>query len=254
VKSRYDNLQIIQSKGKTTAVKNKANQCFTAISNARTSFINGLNSLKSYTNADQGTCTLAELKDIKQEYQSQASLLANTDASIDIFDRYWNELHEQYYTIVKNQYSTRDTDYVTEPNPQYREWTDTETYQDTETYTERVYVGSRIVNDQQEDIYETVTKTRPVTRTRTVTKNNGQPQTISVPYDVYSFYFTVERHTLSGVTQTNVFTGKKHEKYDTSISVWSYEASQSSGYVEWKQLWNDDEGIVRGKNISPRLE
>lgn len=254
LKSRYENLSVIQSKGKTTSVKNKANQYFIAINKNTTNFINGFDTLKPYTSADQGTCTLPELKAIKQDYLFQATLLANTGSTIGAFDQYWNELHEQYYTIITNQYNTRSTDYVTEPNPQYRQWTETETYQDTETYTERVYVGSRIVNDQQEDIYETVTKTRPVTRTRTVNKDNGQPQMISVPYDVYSFYYTVERHTPSGVAETSVYAGKKHEKFDSSITAWSYQPNQSVGYIEWKQLWNDNGGIMTGKNISPSLE
>ncbi|QOX65728.1 hypothetical protein FRZ06_21440 [Anoxybacterium hadale] len=254
MKSRFDNLKIIQSKGKNASVKNKANQYFIAISDNATRFTNGLDALNSYTIADQGTFTLDELQAVKQNYLSQSTLLAATDSSIDTFDEYWNSLQEQYYTIITDQYYTRSTDYVTEPNPQFRQWIETETYEDTETYTEREYVGSRIVGDQQEDIYETVTKTRPVTKTRKVTKDNGQAQMISVPYDVYSFYYTIEKYTPLGITNSNVFVGKKHEKYDTSITVWDYQSTQAVGYTEWKQLWNDKNGILTGKNISPKLE
>lgn len=254
VKLRYDNLNIIQSKGKNVTVKNKANLYFTKINDDKKSFINALTNLKEYTSAEQGTLTLDELRGEKKKYLSQATLLKNVDSSIDSFDEYWNELHEQYYTIVKNHYSTKSTDYVTEDNPKYKEWTETETYEDTETYTEKEYVGSRIVNDEKEDIYEDVTKERPVTRTRTITKDNGQPETISVSYDVYTFYYTVEKHTPYGVTETSEEVGEKHEKYDTSLNSWSYDESEEIGYIEWKQLWNDNSGILTGKNLSPRLE
>jgi len=254
VTSKYNKLSIIKEKGKTTSVKNKSNQYFTTIGNNKTIFIDGLGTLKPYIIKNQGTFTLNELKDIKSKYVSKATLLSNTDSSISIFDKYWTELNEQYYTVVKNQYSDKSTDYVTENNPSYKEWQETESYQDTETYTERVYVGSRVVGDSKEDIYETQTKTRPVTKTRTITKDNGQSRTISVPYDVYSHYYTLEKHTTSGVTKSKEYVGKKHAKYDSSIRSWSYATDEAVGYVVWKQLWNDNAGILKGKNISPGLE
>ncbi|QHI73851.1 hypothetical protein [Aminipila terrae] len=254
VKLRYDDLNIIQSKGKNVAVKNNVNMYFTQINDQKKRFINGLEHVKEYTSASQGSLSLNQLRHMKEKYLSQITLLKNVDSSIGTFDGYWGELHEQYYTVVKNHYSTRSTDYVTENNPKYKEWTETETYQDTETYTEKVYVGSRIVDDKKEDIYEDVTKQRPVTKTRTVTKNNGQPVTISVPYDVYTFYYTLEKHTPNGVTKTTKEVGDKHEKYDTSITSWDYNQDEEIGYVEWKQLWDDNSGILRGKNLSPRLE
>ncbi|MHC1722353.1 MAG: hypothetical protein AB9836_04005 [Aminipila sp.] len=254
IKLRYDNLNIIQSKGKNATVKNNANLYFTQINDQKKHFISGLEHVKEYTSASQGSLSLNELRQMKEKYLLQITLLKNVDSSIDNFDNYWSELHSQYYTIVKNHYSTHSTDYVTENNPKYQEWTETETYEDTETYTEKVYVGSRIVDDQKEDIYEDVTKERPVTRTRTVTKNNGQSETISVPYDVYTFYYTIEKHTPNGVTNTSEEAGKKHEKYDTSVTSWDYIESQEVGYVEWKKLWDDNSGILRGNNISPRLE
>lgn len=254
LKLRFDNLNIIQSKGKNARVKNNANMYFTQINEQKKRFINGLDHVKEYTSDSHGSLSLTELRQMKEKYLLQNTLLKDVNSSIANFDNYWSELHSQYYTIVKNQYSTKSTDYVTENNPKYKEWTETETYEDTETYTEKVYVGSRIVDDQKEDIYEDVTKERPVTKTRTVTKNNGQPETISVPYDVYTFYYTVEMHRPNGVTSTSEEAGEKHEKYDTSVTSWDYNQSEEIGYVEWKKLWDDDAGILRGKNLSPRLE
>lgn len=254
LKLRFDNLNIIQSKGKNARVKNNANMYFAQVNEQKKRFINGLDHVKEYTNDSHGSLSLTELRQMKEKYLLQNTLLKDVNSSISNFDNYWSELHSQYYTIVKNQYSTKSTDYVTENNPKYKEWTETETYEDTETYTEKVYVGSRIVDDQKEDIYEDVTKERPVTKTRTVTKNNGQPVTISVPYDVYTFYYTVEMHSPNGVTEDSEKAGEKHEKYDTSIKSWDYIESQEVGYTEWKQLWDDNSGILTGKNLSPRLE
>lgn len=254
INSRHEKLSIIQSKGKTKAVKNKAKAYFDQMDSNLAKFKNSMVTIKPYTIYDQGSLTLDELKKLQQSYTSQRTLLDSIDGSIKNFDNYWNELQEQYYTVVIDQFVEKSTDYVEEANPEYSEWNETEYYESTEYYTEEVYVGSRIVGDKQQDIYERVTKERPVTKSRTVKKDNGEPKRISVPYDVYSYYYTVEKYTLLGSSEDNILAGSKHEKYDNAIKKWQYSFNQAVGFIRWKVKWNDNEGIVEGLNLNPKLE
>lgn len=254
VNSRHEKLLIIQSKGKTKVVKNKAKAYFDQIDSNLLKFKNSMVTIKPYTIYDQGSLTLDELKRLQQSYTSQRTLLDNIDGSIKNFDNYWNELQEQYYTVVIDQFVEKSIDYVEEANSEYSEWNETEYYESTEYYTEEVYVGSRIVGDKQQDIYERVTKERPVTKSRTVRKDNGKPKRISVPYDVYSYYYTVEKYTSLGSNEDNILAGSKHEKYDNAIKKWQYSFNQAVGYIRWKVKWDDNEGIVEGMNLNPKLE
>lgn len=256
----------VQRKGKTARVKQKSKNLFEQVKSQKDNFTGSFGSLASYTKNDEGEYDLPGLKQLQSNQSSVISLMNTSKNAASSFDGFWNELHEQYYTFVADDYSTHSTDYVSEPNPLYKEWTEQEKYQDTETkyksesYTERVYKGSRINGDKKEDIYETVTKTRQVpyqvqvTKTRNVTKNNSQPRMVPIPYDVYKFYYKVEKHTSSGMTSSDEYVGKKHAKYDYSIRTWDYSDNEEEGYVVWKQLWNDSEGIVKGQNLHPTLE
>ena len=266
IDNREAQLEQVKIKGKNERVKDKTQRLFKDFTSKINSFSSEYASLEKFDKSIEGKYDVRELRQKLNIQNAVLLLYNNVNSSISSFDNYWDELNEQYYTIVTRNYYERDTEYITEPNPSYREWTETEEYQTTETryrtetYTERVYVGSRIVGDTQEDIYETVTKTRevpyevPVTKTRVVTKNNGQPKTIRVPYDVYKHYYTIEKHTPNGVTKENVYVGKKHEKYDYSLRSWNYKKDEEVGYAVWKQLWNDNEGILKGKNLKPRIE
>ena len=266
IKDREAQLSQVKIKGKNERVKDKTQRLFKDLTNRIDTFSSQYASSEKFDSSIEGKYDVRELRQKLNTQNAVLSSYNNVNSSISSFDDYWKELNEQYYTIVTKNYYEKETDYITEPNPNYREWTETEEYQTTETryktetYTERVYVGSRIVGDTKEDIYETVTKTRqvpyevPVTKTRIVTKNNGQPKTIRVPYAVYKHYYTIEKHTPNGVTKENVFVGKKHEKYDSFLKSWNYKMNEEVGYVVWKQLWNDNEGIVRGKNLNPRIE
>lgn len=266
IDTREGQLEQVKIKGKNKRVKDKTQRLFKDLNDKVDVFSTKYASIEKFDNSIEGKYNIQELRQKLNTQNAVLSLYNNVYSSISSFDEYWKELNEQYYTIVVRHFHERETDYITEPNPNYREWTETEEYQTTETryktetYTERVYVGSRIVGDTKEDIYETVTETRqvpyevPVTKTRLVTKNNGEPKTIRVPYDVYKHYYTIEKHTPNGVTKDNVYVGEKHEKYDFSIKSWNYKKEEEVGYVVWKQLWNDNEGILRGKNLNPRIE
>ena len=256
----------VQQHAKNERVKQRSMQLLRSIGDTQEDYKQSYASLTAYTSADEGRYTLNELKQIKDRQTPVQTQMDNAKEAEQDFLKYWNELHEQYYTIVSNEYSERQTDYIPEINPLYREWTEQESYQDTETryktenYTERVYKGSRIVGETKEDIYETVTKTKQVpyqvqvTKTRSVKKTNGQPPMVPVPYDVYQYYYTVDKYTPNGKTSENVHVGKKHGKYDFSIRSWSYKSDEQEGYAVWKQLWNDNEGILKGKHVNPKIE
>jgi hypothetical protein len=258
-------LQINQH-AKSERIKNNAAQIIQSVENNQNTFDSEYQKLFKYTHSSEGTYNLDELRKLKTDQTNVAKIISQDIVLNRNFLSYWAELHEQNYTIVVDEYSDRSTENVSEPNPAYRQWTEQESYQDTETkyktesYTERTYVGSRVVGNSKEDIYENQTKTKQVpyqvqvTKTRSVSKNNGQPLTIPVPYDVYKYYFTLEKHGANNTTEEDVYVGQKHEKYDSQIRVWNYKDTEEKGYVVWKQLWNDNEDIKRGKNINPKLE
>ena len=267
---RNAELKDIEKNGKTISVKEKSKNLFENIIAKKNVFLNSYESIPRYSSSEEGKFTLQELKRFKSKYDDTLALIDKTNSALKDFDNYWNELHEQYYTVVTNNYFHKTKDYVTEPNPHFKEWQESEQYQDTETryktesYTEikRVYVGSRVVGDKKQDIYEnrTINKTKqvpytvPVTKTRMVTRNNGKPRTISVPYDVYEHYYTIERHSKDGMTKAEKSVGKKHGKYDTLITSWKYASTEKIGYTIWKQLWNDNAGTITGQNVNPHLE
>lgn len=246
--------EAIQLKGKNDVVKANGKRLFEQVNDNKYKFVSKMSGLNPYKVEDQGKYTLDELRDIKKNNLELVALLDQSLDSNKAFNHYWDTLQEQYYTIVTKNYYKKSTERIKEDNPEYEEWIEDEEYEDEETYTERVYVGSRIVNDKKEDIYEDVTKTRSVTRTREVTKNNGEPEKITVNYEVYTFYINIEKHTPKGVETTVEKVGEKHEARDNDYKKWDYKEDQKIGYVEWKKLWDDEESIVRGRHITPRLE
>lgn len=249
-----DKFAKIKLNAKTKQVTDRSSKLLDTFKNKNNNLLGSISETNSFTKNDLGVFNYKELVEIHSTYRNLMSDYNSVLLSKSSFLSYWDELQVQYYTKVVKHYYTRHDDYVSERNPNYREWTETETYQDTETYTEREYVGSRIVGDQKEDIYETVTKTRPVTKTMTVTKDNGQPRTISVRYDLYKHYYTLETTTQTGTNKENIYVGSKHEKYDSFIRGWNYDSDQEINYVEWKQLWNDNSDIKKGTNIKPYIE
>lgn len=266
LQDKENKLNQIFENGKTQRVKDYSNNLYDILEEDIDNFSDDFAKLEVYDASSEGKYDLTELRSLKQRYSTTLSLYNKVNNAIKDFDNYWNELHEQYYKIVTKHYYERRDDYVIEPNPLYREWMEEETYTDyetryrTETRTERVYVGSRIVGDTQEDIYQTQTVTVevpytvPVQKTRTVIKNNGQPRTVPVCYDEYHFFYTVETHTPTGVKTENIEVGKKHEKYDIAYRAWNYSEDQQIGYTVWKQLWNDNKDIKRGMNLKPVFE
>lgn len=206
-----------------------------------------------YSDSDKGKYSLSELRDISNNYSSINEKIVNVDKSIESFNNYYLELTDEYYTIVTKQYHSKKTDTVTEKNPKYKEWTEKESYETVEKYTEKEYVGSRIVGDKKEDIYEKVTKTRPVTKTRTVHKDNGKPEKIKVTYDVYTYYYEYKRTSKSGTETISKLSGEKHEKYDSNIRKWNYDEEEEVGYVVWKKKWTPYSSILSGFNIKPSL-
>lgn len=254
LKERYQYLALVDEKGKTPSVKKRLNDAFTKINDCLADYKKTLKDVKVFDEESRDQYTLSELQSLKIATEKSDELITKTDQAIDFFDRYLKELQEQYYTVVIGQYRLADLDFITEPNPKFKEWQEKETYQDQEWYTEREYVGSRIVNNQQEDIYENVKKSRIVTKTRKVLKDNGLPRTITVSYDVYSYYYKVDKYTPQGVTTESIRSGQKHEKYDRNIESWDYKPYESVGYVRWKQLWNDEQGMIVGTNVKPKLE
>lgn len=254
LKERYQYLAIIDEKGKTPNVKKRLNEAFTGINDSLSEYKKTIKDVKLFNEESRGHYSLSELQNLKIASEKTDELVAITDRAIDFFDRYLKELQDQYYTVVTEQYRMFDIDFIAEPNPQYKEWQEKETYQDQEWYTEREYVGSRIVNNRQEDIYEDVRKSRIVTKTRKVLKDNGLPRTITVAYDVYTYYCKADKYTPQGVTTESYYLGKKHEKYDHDIKSWDYSPSERIGYIQWKQLWNDEKGMIRGTDVKPKFE
>lgn len=270
VADKYAKLQIVNQKGKNQRVKEKASLLFNTINLNKGTYLSSFEQLPKYSKDAEGKYDLYGLKGLKQRYDATQSNIAQAQESVKKFDSYYSELNVQYYTVVTRHFIRTNIDYVMENNPEYREWQEQENYTEKETrykdeqytVTERQYKGSRIVNGTKEDIYEnvTLTKTRKVPytvdvqKTRTVTKNNGKPRTIQVPYQVYEYYYVVDRHDNNGVSKNENYAGKKHTKYDMFSTRWSYNSDQEVGYTVWKQLWNDDEGIVRGLNLNARLE
>lgn len=256
----------VQRNGITTRVKQKSQHLLVQVKSKNDKFAADLEQIFVYTKAEEGKFNILELKALQTKQNKVINTMKDALTAYDSFDAYWDELHEQYFTIVTDNYATRSSDYISELNPLYKEWTEQEKYQDTETkyksetYTERVYKGSRIVGDTKEDIYENVTKTKQVpyqvqvTKTRDVKKDNGQPRMVPVAYDLYQYYYKLEKHTPSGTETSEEYVGKKHAKFDYSIHSWNYEDHEKEGYVVWKQIWNDVEGIVKGENIRPKLK
>lgn len=270
VSDKYTKLQIVNQKSKNQRVKERASLLFDTINMSKSTYLSSFDQLPKYSKDTEGKYDLSGLKGLKQIYDTTQSNFAQSQESVKRFDSYYSELNTQYYTIVTRHFNRTSTDFVTENNPEYREWQEQEIYTEKETRykdeqytaTERKYKGSRIVNGTKEDIYEnvSVTKTRQVPytvdvqKTRTVTKNNGKPRTIQMPYQVYEYYYVVDRHDNNGITKHEKYAGKKHSKYDMFPTRWSYNSDQEVGYTVWKQLWNDDEGIVSGLNLNARLE
>jgi hypothetical protein len=264
--TRKGKLEQILKNGKNARVTDQAKVLFDAISSGKEAFSAQYSKVPLYSAVEEGKYSLQELKAIREQQSGATALHEGFRQALSRLDSYWDELQDQYFTIVTRHYSQKSVDQVIEPNPRYREWTETENYQEnetryrTETYTERVYVGSRIVGDTKEDIYETQTKTRQVpyqewvTKTRQVTRNNGESREIPVPYDVYQFFCTVEEHRTGGTSFVEKQAGQKHEKYDSSIQSWDYREDEEIGYVVWKQKWNDKAGLVTGKGVKAELE
>lgn len=259
-------LKNILQNAKNERVKEKSNKFFSAYATSKDAFSVKYSSIPHYDMGDEGKYNLKELESIKTIFSKAAELYKTYQSSQSVFDTYWKELQTQYYSVVVKHYSNMSIDNVIENNPQFKEWTETETYSDyetryrTESYTERVYVGSRVVGDSREDIYENQTRTRQVpyqemvTKSRQVIKNNGQPRQITVQYDLYSYYYCVEIHRPDGKELVDKEAGKKHEKYDKDIRKWEYKKDEEIGYVIWKQKWNDDAGKVTGNGIKAYLE
>lgn len=265
LQSQSDLLKQIKINGKNQRVKEKSERLYSLLALSYDEFSEQNSKINLYS-PQRGSLNLTKLKELSFAFEKINNAYFKVNNDIESFSHYWNELHEEYYTKIVKNYYDKKIDYVVEPNPLYKEWTEQESYTDTETkyktetYIERVYVGSRIVGDSKQDIYENQTKTKevpyevPVTKTRSVTKNNGQPRTVSVPYDEYHFYYTREKVSQTDRLTENIEVGKKHAKYDTFCKSWNYNQDEQEGYVVWKQYWNDNEGIQKGKGIYPVLE
>ncbi|MDX2303355.1 MAG: hypothetical protein NW226_11175 [Microscillaceae bacterium] len=201
---------------------------------------------------------LKTLEDVKQKHADFVNFR-------EALDRYYNLLQVQFYTKIIAQYTRSTLTYESEPNPAFREWTETETYSDTETYYESQSYSATCT----ETNYETrttivngkavtrsvplshsvpctktrqVSKTRPVTRTRSITKNNGEARYVDVPYTTFSFYYTRERVTPQGKTQSEQNSGSiKLKGSNPSEPDYTYKTDEQIGYVIWKEKWNDQE-------------
>lgn len=256
----------ILANGKNNRVKDKSK---TFVSNYENSYKNisaKINDFTKITTNEKGKYTLTELRSIKQKNSYFADNYNGMLNQKSDYEKYYSLLLDQYFTIVTNNDYRRTSENVTESNPAFKEWTEQENYTDTETryktetenYTERVYKGSRVVGNTKEDIYENETKTRTkqvpyqvqVQKTRTVTKDNGQPRTIQVPYEVRYYYKEVKKTTPQGTTTDKIDLVKKHAKYD-SLS-YSFSGNDRVGYTEWKQKYNDE--VLKGFNLNPHLE
>ena len=232
------NTDILSNK-KNDRVSNKSKDFVKSYENNYKNITSKYNDFIKITNNEKGFYNINELKQLKESnsfFNDNYNGMVNNKKN---YESYYNLLLDQYYTIVTENDYKKTTESVTEPNPSYREWNEQESYTDyetkykTETYTDRVYKGSRMVGDTKQDIYENVTKTKQVPyqvevqKTRTVTKNNGQ-----------------------GTTTQTVDLAKKHAKYD-SLS-YSFSGNDRVGYTEWKQKYNDE--LVTGFNLNPYIE
>jgi hypothetical protein len=242
-------VQIILNKGKNGRVKKNIQNKYSQIENNERDFLKKYDSVTKIEKKQIGQFSLSQLRDLLKNQNDLLKLLNKNKTLVSNFDNYYQELKNQYYTVVTRDYHRVSIDHVIEPNPAYHEWKETKTYQTTETrYKTESYKENNVTKTKK------VPYTVNVTKKKTITKNNGKTKTIAVPYEVYKYYYTIEKTTPNGETSDDIYVGKKHAKYDSFIHSWSYDDEQEEGYTVWKQKWNDNQGIVKGFDLYPKLE
>ncbi len=196
-----------------------------------------------YSTSLDNTLDIPDYQRVVAAQATVVSRIKSGDASLAEISKYLVRLEEQWLTRVthRRESSHQEKYFVTVDNPAYREWTDQEPYSDEECTTSYTTQTRSRANDDGTVDTETVevpeTDCKPVTRYRTVHKDNGEPETIQE-----ARFRTIPEYWVT--TETHRFAMRRIVTDDTvdlkELGLWRARQHQQ-GFQVWKPYGDDQE-------------